>query len=202
MGVVEGIELVDSSRNNYRIPLRIQYPIGVAGPRPVVIWNHGGNPSVNGNTRSENWGRVLAAAGYIVIHPSRVPVENPEDSQCECTENGFNSPDECAQWLANLRYGPQNTHFIIDNLTRIVSMAPRFAGLFDISKIVVAGHSAGTTTVLANAGAASSGSRADRSITNATIARSLSWRLDQWARYMPGSAPGLDRPALWKWTGR
>lgn len=153
VGVVEGIELVDSSRNNYRIPLRIQYPIGLAGPRPVVIWNHGGNPSANGNTRSENWGRVLAAAGYIVIHPSRVPVENPEDSQCECTENGFNSPEECAQWLANLRFGPQNTHFIIDNLTRIVSMAPRFAGLFDINKIVVAGHSAGTTTVLANAGA-------------------------------------------------
>jgi hypothetical protein len=68
-------------------------------------------------------------------------------------DNGFNSPEECSYWTSQMRFGAQNTHFIINNLTRLVTVAPRIAGLLDISKIVVAGHSAGTTAVLANAGA-------------------------------------------------
>jgi hypothetical protein len=77
VGIADGIVLVDPARGNYEIPLLVRYPIGAPGPRPVVIWNHGGAPSPNGKTRSDEWGNTLAAAGYVVIHPSRLPVENP-----------------------------------------------------------------------------------------------------------------------------
>src|SRR5678815_4470296 len=74
VGIADGIVLVDPARGNYQIPLLVRYPIGASGPRPVIIWSHGGDPSPNGRTRSEEWGNTLAAAGYVVIHPSRLLV--------------------------------------------------------------------------------------------------------------------------------
>jgi predicted dienelactone hydrolase len=153
VGLIDSVVLVDPVRNGYPVPLLIRYPIGVDGPRPIVIWNHGGAPSPAGNTRSEEWGNTLAAAGYVVIHPSRITVENTGAFKRECRDNGFNGTDECAHWLAQSRFGPQNTHFIIDNLLQIEAAHPALARRLDSSKIVVAGHSAGSTTVLANAGA-------------------------------------------------
>lgn len=152
VGVVD-TQLTDASRNNYKIPLRIRYPIGLAGPRPVVIWNHGGAPSAKGKTRSEEWGNLLAAAGYVVIHPSRTKVKNIVPFLNECTTNGFPSPGECVNWVSNYYYGPQNTRFLIDNFAAIENADAALAGMLDETKIVVGGHSAGSTTVLANAGA-------------------------------------------------
>jgi predicted dienelactone hydrolase len=153
VGIIDNITLTDPARHDYPIPLLIRYPLGSTGPRPVVIWNHGGNPSPNAKTRSEEWGNTLAAAGYVVIHPSRVPVEDTKDFRKECKANGFKTPDQCSFWLAQNRFGPMNTHFIIDNLAQIEAASAALAGMFDAGKIVVAGHSAGTSTVHANAGA-------------------------------------------------
>ena len=151
--VVDGVVLVDPDRDGYRVPLLVRYPEEATGQRPVVIWNHGGNPSEIGMTRSEDWGIKLARAGYIVIHPSRTLPEDLTDLRPECEDNGFADPVECAQWVAQMRYGPENVHFIIDRLDEIAAARPILHGRFDVSKIVVAGHSAGTTTVLATAGA-------------------------------------------------
>ena len=154
VGIADGIVLVDPARGNYEIPLLVRYPIGAPGPRPVVIWNHGGAPSLNGKTRSEEWGNTLAAAGYVVIHPSRLPVDDPtKDLKRECKANGFKSTDECSLWISQMRFGPQNTHFLIDHLAEIQAAHSALGGQLDRTKIVVGGHSAGTTTVLSNAGA-------------------------------------------------
>jgi hypothetical protein len=131
VGEIAGVQLTDTARNNYHLPLVIRYPVGASGPRPVVIWHHGGTPSARGATRSEEWSRHLAAAGYVMVHPSRTMIADPAPFQAECRDNGFKLPDECAYWVTQHRYGPQNTHFLI----------------------VVAGHSGGTSSVLANAGA-------------------------------------------------
>jgi hypothetical protein len=152
-GVVDGIVLVDEDRYDYRVPLLVRYPVEATDPRPVVIWNHGGGPSENARTRSEEWGKRLAAAGYVVIHPSRVLPDDVAPHLRACQLNGFPDPSECAFWIAQKRYGPQNTDFIIRRLTEIVAARPELADRIDPSRIVVAGHSAGSSTVLANAGA-------------------------------------------------
>src|SRR5690554_2607793 len=55
VGVIDQVMLVDPARNNYEVWLVIRYPVGATGPRPVVIWHHGGHPSIRGAARSEEW---------------------------------------------------------------------------------------------------------------------------------------------------
>jgi predicted dienelactone hydrolase len=153
VGEIGEVQLTDTARNNYDLPLVIRYPVGALGPRPVVIWHHGGTPSARGATRSEEWSRHLAAAGYVMVHPSRRMIADPAPFQAECRDNGFKLPDECAYWVTQHRYGPQNTHFLIDHLADVEALDPALAGLLDPDTIVVAGHSGGTSSVLANAGA-------------------------------------------------
>lgn len=138
------------ARRSYRLPLRVHFPANAVDARPVVIWNHGGEPSIDGRTRSARWGETLAAAGYVVIHPSRKPVPNAQRFLRQCADNGFTTLMECERWIAQSRVGPKNTHFLIDNLATIGNT---IGITLDAAKIVVAGHSAGTITVLANAGA-------------------------------------------------
>ena len=153
VGEVDGVQLTDTTRDNYEIRLVIRYPVGAPAPRPVVIWHHGGSASPRGATRSEEWSRNLAAAGYVVVHPSRTPIADPTPFRAECRDNGFEVPDECVAWVTQNRYGPQNTHFLIDHLSEVEALDPALAGMLDADKIAVAGHSAGSTSVLANAGA-------------------------------------------------
>jgi poly(3-hydroxybutyrate) depolymerase len=84
VGVADNLLLRDPARGDWPVPILIHYPIGATDQRPVVIWNHGGAPSAGGKSRSEEWGRALAAAGYIVIHPSRVPVDDVTPFQAQC----------------------------------------------------------------------------------------------------------------------
>ncbi len=153
VGVIDSIVLTDPARANYAIPLLVRYPIGATGPRPVVIWNHGGNPSPLGRQRSAEWGNTLAAAGYVVIHPSRVLIPNVTPFRTECTANGFPTADTCAYWVTQFRYGSQNTSFLITRFAQIMAASPALAGILDVRQIVIAGHSAGSGVVLANAGA-------------------------------------------------
>ena len=154
VGVIDDVVIIDHSRGDLPIPLLIRYPIaGRVEARPVVIWHHGGNPSARGDERSEEWGTTLAAAGYVVIHPARALLADPAPFQAECAANGFTDPASCAYWATQLRLAPQTTHALIDNLDRIEALDPALAGLLDPSRIVVAGHSAGSTAPLAAAGA-------------------------------------------------
>lgn len=151
--VIDEISLFDSGHDNYEIKLLVRYPEGAVGPCPVVIWHHGGHPSGRGNTRSEEWGTLLAEAGYVVIHPSRTMISNPIPYEAECRSNGIDTPDDCAYWVTQARLGPQITHYLIEHLSDVEALDPALAGMLDTSKIAVAGHSAGTTAVLANSGA-------------------------------------------------
>jgi hypothetical protein len=145
--------VVDPSRNNYQIPLLIRYPVGAPGPRPVVIFNHGGPPRANGLNGSSEWSTAMATAGYVVIHPSRVPVATPSAAQLtECDANGVIGASACGDWLGHSLFGPMNTDFLISQFGQLGGR-PELAGLLDSRKVVVAGWSAGTTVALANSGA-------------------------------------------------
>ncbi len=152
VGVADNITLTDAARHNLSVPLLVHYPKGAAGPRPVVIWHHGGNLSARGKTRSAEWGTVLAAAGYVVVHPSRVLLTDPSPYRSECSSNGYPTAPGCAQWVSQMRFGPQNTHFLIDHLADLANANPALNGLLDSTKVIVGGHSAGSAAVLANAG--------------------------------------------------
>ncbi len=154
VGVVDGVSLTDPARADHEVPLLIRYPVlEAAEPRPVVIWNHGGAPSRQGATRSAEWGTLLAAAGYVVIHPARLPLADPTPLRAECEANGVLEPDDCSHFVGQVLYGPQTTHFLVAHLAEIAALDPALAGLLDAERIVVAGHSAGSTVALANAGA-------------------------------------------------
>jgi hypothetical protein len=154
VGVVRGVSLTDHDRDDYEIPLLIRYPrLDRAERRPVVIWNHGGAPSPRGATRSAEWGNLLAAAGYVVIHPSRMPIADATPFRAECRANGIVATDECTNWVAQFRYGPQTTHFLVEHLADVAALDPALTRLLDPQRIVLAGHSAGSSVPLANAGA-------------------------------------------------
>jgi hypothetical protein len=62
-----------------------------AAARLVGVTTRNGNLSTlsSGLGLSEEWGRALAAAGYIVIHPSRVPVDDVAPFQAQCDAEGL-----------------------------------------------------------------------------------------------------------------
>lgn len=147
--------LMDGARNNYPVPIKIRFPVGAPMPRPVIIWHHGGEPAFDGRDRSAEWGDTLAKAGYIVVHVSRVQVTPVQPDLDECTLNGFlpasgtptaEQRQSCIRWLSQNRYGPQNTKYLLGVLGA-------FPALFDLTRVAVAGHSAGSIAVQANAGA-------------------------------------------------
>jgi hypothetical protein len=152
IGSVE-VTLTDPARDDYEIPLLVRFPKGASGQRPVIIWHHGGAPSLNGRTRSEAWGKKLARAGYVVIHPSRVHIADTTPHTQECADNGFDDPVSCSFWLANSRFGVATTAFLLDRLEELEDAHPQLDGRIDSEKVAVAGHSAGTTSVLVAAGA-------------------------------------------------
>jgi hypothetical protein len=57
---------------------------------------------------------ALAAAGYVGIHPSRMPILDVTPFLLECLLNGMTDPALCAAWIAQSRYGLQTTHFLFD----------------------------------------------------------------------------------------
>lgn len=158
-GVLNDLDdLVDPARNDYRVPIIVRYPIGAEGPRPLVIWHHGGDPTGNCGGGTEEWGNLLAEAGYVVINPCRVLPDLTEDQRAECNESGFLGEEpvddeSCQYWLAQYRYGPITTGFILRKLQEIEAADPALEGMLDGERIAVAGFSAGTTSVHVNAGA-------------------------------------------------
>jgi hypothetical protein len=152
---VADIELTDPARGNLSIPVRAHYPMPLATGelRAVVVWNHGGFPSANARTRSEEWGTALAAAGYIVIHPSRVLIADAAPFQTVCDREGFPAPADCQLFISQRVFGPQTGAFILDSLSAIETMIPQITGHVDAARVAVAGHSAGSPVPMVFAGA-------------------------------------------------
>jgi poly(3-hydroxybutyrate) depolymerase len=136
------------------VPVRVYYPTGTADARPIMIWSHGGNPSADGRTRSEEWGRAFAAAGYISIHPSRVPITDVTPVQSMCNAEGFPAAPDCALFVGQVVAGPIDAVFVLDSLTAIEAAVPDLAGKLDAAHVAVGGHSAGSMVPLVLAGAA------------------------------------------------
>lgn len=147
--------LTDAARNNYRLPVRVRYPMGANTPMPVIIYNHGGGPTATGHTRvnSQAWPIVWAKAGYIVISPSRAPQPTPNAGELAICAAHTVGPPSCPNFLGHTIYGPANTDFLIGRLSALQAAIPALNGLVRSDKVIVAGWSGGSTVPMGNAGA-------------------------------------------------
>jgi hypothetical protein len=158
------LTLPDPTRNNFRVPMLIRFSTAELNePAPIVIWNHGGAPRSTGRFANSEFGKLLASAGYVVIHPSRKPLASANGFRQTCIRNGvkggsvatFNT--NCRNFIGHAIYGPENIDFVMKPATLAFIEAAivnaGFLGTLDSGNIGIAGHSAGTSIVLAKAGA-------------------------------------------------
>jgi predicted dienelactone hydrolase len=148
---------VRDAKRNRSFQIRVRYPDGAPTPLPLIVWSHGGGPNNNGHRSYDEWGGVLARAGYAVIHIAHA--ENKADAHCaplkipanECEPEDFRKEVSEGGTLYVLWYDrPRDASAVLDDLDSI----ERAANLkFDRARIGVAGHSGGTSTVMSLAGA-------------------------------------------------
>ena len=144
----------DGSRS---FKILVRYPIGAAGPLPLIVWSHGGGFVNNGHLHQENWGNALASAGYAVIHIAHA--EDELGSHCavlqipanECEVSDLTTEVSEGGTLLSLWYDrPRDSSAVVDDLDNI----ERASGLtFDRDRIGAGGHSGGTNGAMSLAGA-------------------------------------------------
>jgi hypothetical protein len=160
IGQVDRI-LTDPARNNHVVPIRIRYPIGASGPRPVILWNHGGStrqerPGGGYNFSSPEHSALFTAAGYVTVLIDRTPARaKPTPDQLKvCMANEASTPAACQNWYGFHVHGPRNTPFVVSYLATVApAELPGFTGTLDLARVVVGGFSGGTELVLNHAGA-------------------------------------------------
>lgn len=171
--------LEDPARGNHPVPIRVRYPIGATGARPVVIWSHGGGTTQPDSQETRRAGFVVthgqqgsvrrsesfARAGFVVIHIGRMdpPTLTPAQLQ-DCANAGVLlgsvvNPSAaaiagCRTWTGFHIEGPRNVAFVAGLLSAYrVGMLPGFPGTLDTQRIVVGGWSGGSESAINIAGA-------------------------------------------------
>jgi len=148
---------VRDAKRNRTFSILVRYPVGAPSPLPLIVWSHGGGANNNGHRSYDEWGGVLARAGYAVIHIAHA--ENNFDAHCaplkipasECEPGDFRKEVSEGGTLYVLWYDrPRDASAVLDDLDNV----ERAANLkFDRARIGAAGHSGGTSTVMSLAGA-------------------------------------------------
>lgn len=123
-------------RRSRDVPVRIYAPAGAIGHLPVVIFSHGIGEDRDSYTY---FGRALAAAGFIVVHPTHAGTDKA------ILRRGYWKLYQATKNPENWRNRPFDVSFVIDQL----STRPDI----DMNRIAVAGHSAGAFSAFAVAGA-------------------------------------------------
>ncbi|NBC17312.1 MAG: hypothetical protein GVY18_08380 [Bacteroidetes bacterium] len=151
---LDTVTVIDTERaaGPRRIPLAIRYPKDAEGPRPVVLWSHGGarghrNPVSSG----AEWGEVFARAGYVSVHLAHRPRDRAS-REALCRHLGAATQADC-QTFKYLNYDrPHDVRRVLDYLEEIAKRPP-FQHRLDLDRIAMAGHSAGAGATMMLAGA-------------------------------------------------
>lgn len=135
-------ERVDESLENWRdpkrdrdVPVKLYRPQGASGKLPVVVFSHG----IGEDRDSYAYlGRALARAGYLTAHVTHAGTDRA------VLERGYRhlyrATKDPRNWIAR----PLDVSFVLDRLAERDDA--------DLSRVAVAGHSAGAFTALAIAG--------------------------------------------------
>lgn len=155
VGVFDNYEVYDAERDR-TFPILIRYPVDAPGPLPLIIWSHGGGYNDKGHHQNNEWGTVLASAGYAVIHIAHV--EDEAGAHCvalqipadECETSDFSKEVREGGTIPSPWYHkPLDGIAVLDALENI----ERAANLtFDRERIGAAGWSGGTVMVMGMAG--------------------------------------------------
>ena len=145
---VAGLVLHDEKRNK-DVRIRTFYPV-MAGKYPVIVFSHGAGGS---DTCCESLTRHWATYGYITLQPIH------DDSVAQRRSSG----DENARFPQAVREAlknpalwesrPRDISFLLDSLGALQKRVAGLNGKIDTSRIGVAGHSMGSYTAEAIAGA-------------------------------------------------
>jgi hypothetical protein len=133
------------------INVAIRYSRSAPQPMPIVVWSHGGaQGQMNAATALEEWAIAAAEAGYVSVAIAHSPRSNDQRIAL-CEHLGLDQAG-CATFKVLGYDRPLDISIVIDRLTAS-STVPQLAGVMDIQKIAVGGHSAGAGGTLMVAGA-------------------------------------------------
>lgn len=132
-----------------------RYPTDAYQPLPVVIWSHGAPPDVDGTrhlTSGAAFATILAESGYVVVHVSHAPVQNPEALCASLRVTAQQCPDDGRSELLMRLIRPNDISIVVDHL---VERSEQLPVRIDTDRIALAGHSFGAYTTMMAAGAVS-----------------------------------------------
>jgi len=141
--------VLHDAKRNQDVHVRVFYP-AEPGNYPVIIFSHGAGGS---QTCCESLTQHWASYVYITIQPTHVI---PPYSAATVEKKTFTSSERCATRCKNRRYGRAGLRIfpcVIDSLTALQSRILGLQGKIDTERIGVAGHSMGSYTAEAIAGA-------------------------------------------------
>ena len=168
--VSPNINIIDSTRANKAVTVRVHYPTSCTGNPivPIVIYSHGGGYDDNGDFGGRGeWADTLAMAGYFVIRISHQP---PANKAMLCDKFGLvpstqaNEEDICiSSATTNGRLVmssfeiPADALAVVKELQSSPSLLDTYiadsAGTVDINRLGVIGFSSGSRMSLTLAGA-------------------------------------------------
>lgn len=145
---LQGLVLHDEKRNK-DVHVRIFYPV-ITGKYPVIIFSHGAGGA---DTCCESLTRHWATYGYITIQPvhddSVAQRRNSGDENARFPQPVRDALKNPAAWESR----PRDISFLLDSLDDLQKRVAGLNGRMDTRHIGVAGHSMGSYTAEAIAGA-------------------------------------------------
>ena len=135
-------ELIDSSRDNRPVKIKIYYPADREdGPFPVIVWSHGLGGSVDG---AAFLSRFLSSHGYVIVH---VQHHGTDSSLWEGKEG---HPWDIIRQMHIPRSASLNRFkdvpFVLDQLPQWMEAHPEISAKADLSIMGMSGHSFGSLT--------------------------------------------------------
>jgi predicted dienelactone hydrolase len=141
---IDSIMLHDAARNR-DVPLKIYYPVGQHS-EPSLIFSHGFGGDKDGyRYLAEVWAR----AGYVVV----LPTHRGGDRSALRALGPASIRSGEAVTATQLADNARDDSLIISSFDSIVKQAPELAGMVDLSRVGMAGHSMGAGTALVLDGA-------------------------------------------------
>lgn len=148
--VTEVSDLVlHDARRNKDLHVRILYPVQ-AGRYPVIVFSHGAGGS---QTCCDSLTRHWASYGYITIQPTHDDSAMLRRNNGEETVRFPQAVRDALKKPALWQSRPQDISFVLDSLGALEHRIPGLTGKVDAEHIGVGGHSMGSYTAEAIAGA-------------------------------------------------